>query len=109
MPHFLQQTAAQSRAKWCLEVLSVWPMDSSHSSDINSSLSRCARCRTCGLAGEQVKRWAIGYEECYRCERAREGLKNNCPVCLQEYELSDTSPMIECDDCSRWVHIRVRW
>ncbi|KAK6933816.1 hypothetical protein RJ641_036710 [Dillenia turbinata] len=48
-------------------------------------------------------RWFLGYTCCDACGRLF--VKGNyCPVCLRVYRDSESTPMVCCDVCQRWVH-----
>ncbi|XP_076952187.1 uncharacterized protein LOC143625836, partial [Bidens hawaiensis] len=50
-------------------------------------------------------RWFLGYTCCDACGRLF--VKGNyCPVCLKVYRDSESTPMVCCDICQRWVHCR---
>ncbi|KAK8615075.1 hypothetical protein V6N13_068861 [Hibiscus sabdariffa] len=64
------------------------------------------RCHSCGSNvpgnGSSV-RWFLGYTCCDACGRLF--VKGNyCPVCLKVYRDSESTPMVCCDICQRWVH-----
>lgn len=64
------------------------------------------RCHSCGSNvpgnGSSV-RWFLGYTCCDACGRLF--VKGNyCPVCLKVYRDSESTPMVCCDVCQRWVH-----
>ncbi|KAG7948339.1 hypothetical protein I3843_13G005000 [Carya illinoinensis] len=64
------------------------------------------RCHSCGSTvpgnGSSV-RWFLGYTCCDACGRLF--VKGNyCPVCLKVYRDSESTPMVCCDVCQRWVH-----
>ncbi|KAL6560493.1 hypothetical protein OROGR_004052 [Orobanche gracilis] len=47
--------------------------------------------------------WFLGYTCCDACGRLF--VKGNyCPVCLKVYRDSESTPMVCCDICQRWVH-----
>ncbi|GER37895.1 PHD finger family protein [Striga asiatica] len=63
-------------------------------------------CHSCGSAvpgnGLSV-RWFLGYTCCDACGRLF--VKGNyCPVCLKVYRDSESTPMVCCDICQKWVH-----
>ncbi|XP_073105374.1 uncharacterized protein [Elaeis guineensis] len=64
------------------------------------------RCHSCGstVPGNGLStRWFLGYTCCDSCGRLF--VKGNyCPVCLKVYRDSETTPMVCCDVCERWVH-----
>ncbi|KAK3016161.1 hypothetical protein RJ639_007701 [Escallonia herrerae] len=64
------------------------------------------RCHSCGsnVPGNGLSvRWFLGYTCCDACGRLF--VKGNyCPVCLKVYRDSESTPMVCCDDCQRWVH-----
>ncbi|GAB2260926.1 hypothetical protein Droror1_Dr00011781 [Drosera rotundifolia] len=64
------------------------------------------RCHSCGSTvpgnGSSL-RWFLGYTCCDACGRLfTKG--NYCPVCLKVYRDSESTPMVCCDICQRWVH-----
>ncbi|KAK8933254.1 hypothetical protein KSP39_PZI015363 [Platanthera zijinensis] len=65
------------------------------------------RCHSCGSTvpgSGPSTRWFLGYTCCDACGRLF--VKGNyCPVCLKVYRDSETTPMVCCDICERWVHI----
>ncbi|KAB5541023.1 hypothetical protein DKX38_013997 [Salix brachista] len=64
------------------------------------------RCHSCGssVPGNGLSvRWFLGYTGCDACGRLF--VKGNyCPVCLKVYRDSESTPMVCCDICQRWVH-----
>ncbi|XP_058073679.1 uncharacterized protein LOC131222567 isoform X2 [Magnolia sinica] len=68
--------------------------------------SKHTRCHSCGSAvpGSGLStRWFLGYTFCDACGRLF--VKGNyCPVCLKVYRDSESTPMVCCDACQRWVH-----
>ncbi|XP_064987384.1 uncharacterized protein LOC135626188 isoform X2 [Musa acuminata AAA Group] len=64
------------------------------------------RCHSCGstVSGSGLStRWFLGYTCCDACGRLF--VKGNyCPICLKVYRDSETTPMVCCDVCERWVH-----
>ncbi|KAG0487265.1 hypothetical protein HPP92_009360 [Vanilla planifolia] len=64
------------------------------------------RCHSCGSTvpgSGPSTRWFLGYTCCDACGRLF--VKGNyCPVCLKVYRDSETTPMVCCDICERWVH-----
>ncbi|GKU88623.1 hypothetical protein SLEP1_g2862 [Rubroshorea leprosula] len=64
------------------------------------------RCHSCGstVPGNGLSvRWFLGYTCCDACGRLF--VKGNyCPVCLKVYRDSESTPMVCCDVCQRWVH-----
>ncbi|RWR77741.1 PHD finger family protein isoform 2 [Cinnamomum micranthum f. kanehirae] len=64
------------------------------------------RCHSCGstVPGNGLStRWFLGYTCCDACGRLF--VKGNyCPVCLKVYRDSESTPMVCCDACQRWVH-----
>ncbi|KAL6498664.1 hypothetical protein OROGR_028211 [Orobanche gracilis] len=70
------------------------------------------KCHSCGSSvpgnGLSVSdtvspRWFLGYTCCDACGRLF--VKGNyCPVCLKVYRDSESTPMVCCDICQRWVH-----
>ncbi|XP_077210118.1 PHD finger family protein isoform X2 [Tasmannia lanceolata] len=68
--------------------------------------SKHTRCHSCGSTapGNGLStRWFLGYTCCDACGRLF--VKGNyCPVCLKVYRDSESTPMVCCDSCQRWVH-----
>ncbi|KAL6989696.1 hypothetical protein U1Q18_015448 [Sarracenia purpurea var. burkii] len=66
------------------------------------------RCHSCGstVPGNGLSvRWFLGYTCCDACGRLF--VKGNyCPVCLKVYRDSESTPMVCCDVCQRWVHCK---
>ncbi|KAJ6810775.1 uncharacterized protein M6B38_104600 [Iris pallida] len=64
------------------------------------------RCHSCGSTvpgSGPSTRWFLGYTCCDACGRLF--VKGNyCPICLKVYRDSETTPMVCCDVCERWVH-----
>lgn len=64
------------------------------------------RCHSCGSnvpGNGPSTRWFLGYTCCDACGRLF--VKGNyCPVCLKVYRDSESTPMVCCDVCQRWVH-----
>ncbi|XP_059311581.1 uncharacterized protein LOC132063154 [Lycium ferocissimum] len=64
------------------------------------------RCHSCSsnVPGNGLSvRWFLGYTCCDACGRLF--VKGNyCPVCLKVYRDSESTPMVCCDICQRWVH-----
>ncbi|KAK4379694.1 hypothetical protein RND71_001556 [Anisodus tanguticus] len=64
------------------------------------------KCHSCGsnVPGNGLSvRWFLGYTCCDACGRLF--VKGNyCPVCLKVYRDSESTPMVCCDICQRWVH-----
>ncbi|KAG9456473.1 hypothetical protein H6P81_000981 [Aristolochia fimbriata] len=64
------------------------------------------RCHSCGsnVPGSGLStRWFLGYTCCDACGRLFVKGKY-CPVCLKVYRDSESTPMVCCDACQRWVH-----
>ncbi|OVA19396.1 zinc finger protein [Macleaya cordata] len=64
------------------------------------------RCHSCGstVPGSGLStRWFLGYNYCDACGRLFVKGKY-CPVCLKVYRDSESTPMVCCDSCQRWVH-----
>ncbi|XP_042515527.1 uncharacterized protein LOC122089859 [Macadamia integrifolia] len=64
------------------------------------------RCHSCGsnVSGSGLStRWFLGYTCCDACGRLFVKGKY-CPVCLKVYRDSESTPMVCCDACQRWVH-----
>ncbi|KAK9125302.1 hypothetical protein Scep_014148 [Stephania cephalantha] len=66
------------------------------------------RCHSCGSnvpGNGPSTRWFLSYTCCDACGRLF--VKGNyCPVCLKVYRDSESTPMVCCDVCQRWVHCR---
>ncbi|CAN8269997.1 unnamed protein product [Cochlearia groenlandica] len=64
------------------------------------------RCHSCdsNVPGNGLSvRWFLSYTCCDACGRLF--VKGNyCPVCLKVYRDSESTPMVCCDICQRWVH-----
>ncbi|CAK8575465.1 unnamed protein product [Lathyrus sativus] len=64
------------------------------------------KCHSCAsnVPGNGLSvRWFLGYTCCDACGRLF--VKGNyCPVCLKVYRDSESTPMVCCDNCQRWVH-----
>ncbi|MCD7454968.1 hypothetical protein HAX54_026662 [Datura stramonium] len=64
------------------------------------------KCHSCcsNVPGNGLSvRWFLGYTCCDACGRLF--VKGNyCPVCLKVYRDSESTPMVCCDICQRWVH-----
>lgn len=64
------------------------------------------KCHSCAsnVPGNGLSvRWFLGYTCCDACGRLF--VKGNyCPVCLKVYRDSESTPMVCCDHCQRWVH-----
>ncbi|OIW05550.1 hypothetical protein TanjilG_23336 [Lupinus angustifolius] len=78
--------------------------------NVSTGLYLCpkhTRCHSCGsnVPGNGLSvRWFLGYTCCDACGRLF--VKGNyCPVCLKVYRDSESTPMVCCDVCQRWVHI----
>ncbi|XP_063960112.1 uncharacterized protein LOC129266154 [Lytechinus pictus] len=71
--------------------------------------SRCVKCKSCGATtpGSDPKaQWMHGFSHCQECGKLFEK-GNYCPVCKKCYEDDDfESKMMQCADCSRWVHAK---
>eukprot|EP00736_Rhodelphis_marinus_P011839 Rmarinus@m.18575 len=68
----------------------------------------CIKCVCCGTrtagSGPSCK-WFYDYTLCAACGRLYNN-SNFCPVCRKVYRDNDyATPMIQCDSCSRWVHL----
>ncbi|KAJ8899195.1 hypothetical protein K2173_012371 [Erythroxylum novogranatense] len=77
--------------------------------NVSSGLYLCpkhTRCHSCGsgVPGNGLSvRWFLGYTCCDACGRLF--VKGNyCPICLKVYRDSESTPMVCCDMCQRWVH-----
>ncbi|XP_022960261.1 uncharacterized protein LOC111461058 [Cucurbita moschata] len=65
--------------------------------------TRCHSCESNVPGNGQSVRWFLGYTFCDACGRLF--VKGNyCPVCLKVYRDSESTPMVCCDTCQRWVH-----
>ncbi|CAI0393841.1 unnamed protein product [Linum tenue] len=68
--------------------------------------SKHTRCHSCAstVPGNGLSvRWFLGFTCCDACGRLF--VKGNyCPVCLKVYRDSESTPMVCCDICQRWVH-----
>ncbi|KAK1288145.1 hypothetical protein QJS10_CPB19g00782 [Acorus calamus] len=69
----------------------------------------CPKHTRCHSYGSNVSgsgfstRWFLSYTCCDACGRLF--VKGNyCPVCLKVYRDSESTPMVCCDVCQRWVH-----
>ncbi|KAH0784369.1 hypothetical protein KY290_003967 [Solanum tuberosum] len=64
------------------------------------------KCHSCcsSVPGNGLSvRWFLGYTCCDACGRLFMKRKY-CQVCLKVYRDSETTPMVCCDICERWVH-----
>ncbi|EOA29929.1 hypothetical protein CARUB_v10013022mg [Capsella rubella] len=65
--------------------------------------TRCHSCDSTVPGNGLSVRWFLAYTCCDACGRLF--LKGNyCPVCLKVYRDSESTPMVCCDICQRWVH-----
>ncbi|KAK9283559.1 hypothetical protein L1049_011807 [Liquidambar formosana] len=65
--------------------------------------TRCHSCASTVPGNGLSVRWFLGYTCCDACGRLF--VKGNyCPVCLKVYRDSESTPMVCCDVCQRWVH-----
>lgn len=65
--------------------------------------TRCHSCSSNVPGNGSSVRWFLGYTCCDACGRLF--VKGNyCPVCLKVYRDSESTPMVCCDVCQRWVH-----
>ncbi|XP_047321868.1 uncharacterized protein LOC124925807 [Impatiens glandulifera] len=65
--------------------------------------TRCHSCASVVPGNGLSTRWFLGYTCCDACGRLfTKG--NYCPVCLKVYRDSESTPMVCCDLCQRWVH-----
>ncbi|XP_065872204.1 uncharacterized protein [Euphorbia lathyris] len=65
--------------------------------------TRCHSCASTVPGNGLSVRWFLGYTCCDACGRLF--VKGNyCPVCLKVYRDSESTPMVCCDICQRWVH-----
>ncbi|KAI4339070.1 hypothetical protein MLD38_024052 [Melastoma candidum] len=64
------------------------------------------KCHSCGsnVPGNGLSvSWFLQYTCCDACGRLF--VKGNyCPVCLKVYRDSESTPMVCCDNCQRWLH-----
>ncbi|KAL8229802.1 hypothetical protein R6Q57_014702 [Mikania cordata] len=67
--------------------------------------TKCHSCSSTVPGNGLSVRWFLGYTCCDACGRLF--VKGNyCPVCLKVYRDSESTPMVCCDICQRWVHCR---
>ncbi|XP_071720632.1 uncharacterized protein [Rutidosis leptorrhynchoides] len=65
--------------------------------------TKCHSCASTVPGNGSSLRWFLGYTCCDACGRLF--VKGNyCPVCLLVYRDSESTPMVCCDICQRWVH-----
>ncbi|KAL3832954.1 hypothetical protein ACJIZ3_007690 [Penstemon smallii] len=65
--------------------------------------TKCHSCSSSVPGNGLSVRWFLGYTCCDACGRLF--VKNNyCPVCLKVYRDSESTPMVCCDICQKWVH-----
>ncbi|XP_010464449.1 PREDICTED: histone-lysine N-methyltransferase 2C [Camelina sativa] len=65
--------------------------------------TRCHSCDSTVPGNGLSVRWFLSYTCCDACGRLF--VKGNyCPVCLKVYRDSESTPMVCCDICQRWVH-----
>ncbi|KAK2433343.1 hypothetical protein P8452_30671 [Trifolium repens] len=65
--------------------------------------TKCHSCASSVPGNGLSVRWFLGYTCCDACGRLF--VKGNyCPVCLKVYRDSESTPMVCCDHCQRWVH-----
>ncbi|CAI9279010.1 unnamed protein product [Lactuca saligna] len=65
--------------------------------------TKCHSCASTVPGNGLSVRWFLGYTCCDACGRLF--VKGNyCPVCLKVYRDSESTPMVCCDICQRWVH-----
>ncbi|CAH9108156.1 unnamed protein product [Cuscuta epithymum] len=65
--------------------------------------TKCHSCSSSVPGNGLSVRWFLGYTCCDACGRLF--VKGNyCPVCLKVYRDSESTPMVCCDICQRWVH-----
>uniref|UniRef100_A0A803P3Q7 Uncharacterized protein n=1 Tax=Cannabis sativa TaxID=3483 RepID=A0A803P3Q7_CANSA len=65
--------------------------------------TKCHSCNSPVPGNGLSVRWFLGYTCCDACGRLF--VKGNyCPVCLKVYRDSESTPMVCCDVCQRWVH-----
>ncbi|XP_041998501.1 uncharacterized protein LOC121748305 [Salvia splendens] len=65
--------------------------------------TKCHSCDSTVPGNGLSVRWLLGYTCCDACGRLF-GKGNYCPVCLKVYRDSESTPMVCCDICQRWVH-----
>lgn len=68
----------------------------------------CVHCESCGAETPGTgasSRWRKDYTMCEGCwslfKKAR-----FCPICEKVYKPHETTPMIECDLCQKWLHVK---
>ncbi|CAO2817389.1 unnamed protein product [Amaranthus hypochondriacus] len=67
--------------------------------------TKCHSCESNVPGNGLSVRWFLGYTCCDACGRLfTKG--NYCPACLKVYRDSESTPMVCCDHCQRWVHIQ---
>ncbi|XP_047310949.1 uncharacterized protein LOC124914444 [Impatiens glandulifera] len=65
--------------------------------------TKCHSCASVVPGNGLSTRWFLGYTCCDACGRLF--VKGNyCPICLKVYRDSESTPMVCCDICQRWVH-----
>ncbi|KAF8083053.1 hypothetical protein N665_0794s0014 [Sinapis alba] len=65
--------------------------------------TRCHSCDSTVPGNGLSVRWFLSYTCCDACGRLF--VKGNyCPLCLKVYRDSESTPMVCCDLCQRWVH-----
>ncbi|GFP87768.1 histone-lysine n-methyltransferase 2b [Phtheirospermum japonicum] len=70
---------------------------------INSCSVKGVMVHTTVIVSNLHTRWFLGYTCCDACGRLF--VKGNyCPVCLKVYRDSESTPMVCCDVCHKWVH-----
>ncbi|MCL7033699.1 hypothetical protein MKW94_019179 [Papaver nudicaule] len=65
--------------------------------------TKCHSCASTVPGSGLSTRWFLGYNYCDACGRLFVKGKY-CPVCLKVYRDSESTPMVCCDVCERWVH-----
>ncbi|KAJ9558275.1 hypothetical protein OSB04_012889 [Centaurea solstitialis] len=65
--------------------------------------TKCHSCESTVPGNGLSLRWFLGYTCCDACGRLFVKEKY-CPVCLKVYRDSESTPMVCCDICQRWVH-----
>ncbi|KAA3471508.1 Histone-lysine N-methyltransferase MLL [Gossypium australe] len=78
----------------CAEVLEI---------QLSSCFAKGVMEHTIAIVNIHHTRWFLEYTCCDACGRLF--VKGNyCPICLKVYRDSESTPMVCCDVCQRWVH-----
>lgn len=64
----------------------------------------CRICRHCGKTDVSKDLWNERHEACPGCLKEISDGAVVCPVCEKLYKEHEGLPMIQCDDCDRWIH-----